>query len=251
MNATPRAQATASANSDFRTREQAAQLGEVEQADRRRDDDGGQDRLRHRLDQAGHDEEHREHQSGGDEAGQLGLGARLGGDGGPRAARADREPREEARRPGWPIRSLRAPGCRRPRSPRAGRSRPRSRSCHRSRRARSPARRRTAAGCRPAARQAASGSGSPAGARRSRTPRAPRGRARSTARSRPTTAMRIPGVRGDTPHETQDDAEAQQADAEGPRVRLVEALDECSRLGDEPARVGARTRRAWAAGRRR
>ena len=162
-NATPRAQATASANSVLRTPIQAAQLGDVEQADRRRDDDRREDRLGHRLDEAGHEEEHQQDEAGRDEAGQLGLGARLGGDGRPRAARAHREPREE---PGGEV-GRADPGellvavdlvAAAP-----WRSRPRSRSCRRWRRARCRARRRTAAGCRTAARAGSDGTGKPCG----------------------------------------------------------------------------------------
>ena len=73
-----------------------AQLGDVEQADRRRDDDRREHRLRHRLDEARDEQQHREHQGRRDEAGQLGLRARLEGHGRPRAARADREAGEQA-----------------------------------------------------------------------------------------------------------------------------------------------------------
>ena len=75
---------------------QPPQLGDVEQADRRRDDDGREDRLGHRLDEARRNEQHQQHERGGDEAGQLGLRPRLGRDRGPGAARAHREPGEQA-----------------------------------------------------------------------------------------------------------------------------------------------------------
>ena len=54
-----------------------------------------------------------------------------------------------------------------------------------------------------------------------------------------TTATRMPGRPRRHSHEAQDDGEAEQADAERPGIRLVEALEERARLGDEPARVGA------------
>ena len=114
-----------------------AQLGDVEQADRRRDDDGREDRLGHRLDEARRNEQHQQHERGGDEAGQLRLRPRLVRDRRPGAARAHREAGEQAgRQVGRPdpgellvaIDLVAADGWR---------SRLTSRSCRRSRRARS------------------------------------------------------------------------------------------------------------------
>ncbi len=238
MNATPRPQATASANSVLRTPNRRRSSAEVEQADRRRDDDGRQDRLRHRLDQAGHDEEHREHQSGCDETGQLGLGARLGGNGRPRAARAHREPREEpcgqvgrsdpgellvavdlvAPAPGEAARGRDRVTDGDERDPQRGGEQQRDvgRRHGRQRRPREALREHPDHG-NPVRREV----------EHHRQP------------DRDHDGDEDAGCPRRHPHETQDDAEAQQADAERPGVRLVEALDEGHRFGDEPARVGA------------
>ena len=96
MSATPSAQATASDELGLADAIEPPQLGDVEQGDRGRDDDRRQDRLGHRLDEARHDEQHREHEAGGHQTGQLGLRAGLERDGGPGAAGAHREAREQA-----------------------------------------------------------------------------------------------------------------------------------------------------------
>ena len=68
-NATPRAHVTARANSRLADAIQATQLGDVEQAERRRDDDRGKDRLGHRLDEPRRHEEHQENEARGDQPG--------------------------------------------------------------------------------------------------------------------------------------------------------------------------------------
>ena len=76
----------------------AAQVGDFEQADRRRDDDGGQRGVRQMLEQRGREQQQQRDGERADHARQLGLRARRLGDRRARRAAADREALEETGR---------------------------------------------------------------------------------------------------------------------------------------------------------
>ena len=76
----------------------AAQQRQVHQRQRRGDDHGRERRLRQVGEQRVEEEQEGRDEPGADQPGQLGLRPRLLGDGGPRAARRDGEPLEEAGR---------------------------------------------------------------------------------------------------------------------------------------------------------
>ena len=154
---------------------------------------------------------------GRDEAGQLGLRARLDGHGGPRAAGADREARRTSRPRGWPSRSRPAPGCRSPRTRSGRRTRPTSRSCRRWRRARCRRRPRRGAGGPRVRASGAPAAGNPGAARRSTVDAARREIEDDRQRDRRRRRRRgCPGACGRTPLEAEDDDEAQEPDPERP-----------------------------------
>ena len=103
---TPRKMTPALATSESttalrRTRHASAQGLEVRQRERGDDDDRGERGLREVGEQRVQEQQEHHDEPGADEAGDLALGARLLGDGGPRAARRDREALEE---PGGDVR---------------------------------------------------------------------------------------------------------------------------------------------------
>ena len=250
MNMTPSAQATASSELGLADAEQPAQLGDVEQADRRGDDDRRQHRLRHRLDEAGHEQQHHQRRGPPRPGRSAGSSPRTGRPRPSGSRSCSPGSRRTGRRPGWPSRSPRAPGCRPPRSRRERRSHRRSRSCRRWRRARSPARRRRAAGCPQTGTAGKRGRGKPWGSTPiTETPCA----ARSSTIESPiatTTAMRMPGVRGESRLRPRMMTRLRRPipSAHG-FVSPSEALEERR----APRRRGrwrrSRTRTAWAAGR--
>ena len=181
--------------------------------------DGGEDRLGHRLDEAGHEQEHQEHERRRDEAGELGLRPGLEGHGRPRAAGAHREAGEQARRQvrrADPRELLVAVHL----VLRPGREATRGRDRVADRDQRDPDRGHEA------------GAGCPRSARREGRDREPlgqdadhgdavrrRGRGRPRARSPTTTATRIPGIRGAAACSPRMMARLRSPIAERPRVR--------------------------------
>ena len=116
--ATPRNAAIESANSRPALVPQPDRAGDVGERERRGDHDRGQRGLGKVAQQARERTASIERdRDRADKAGHLGLGAGLLGDGGSRAARADREALEQPGARGWRRRCRSSPGCRRPPRP--------------------------------------------------------------------------------------------------------------------------------------
>ncbi len=90
--------------------EDAAQVGELEQADGRGDHHRRQRAGRQVLQQVGGEHQQQRHGDGADDAGELGPGARGFGDRRARGTAADRKALEEVRRRGWPRPGRSFPG---------------------------------------------------------------------------------------------------------------------------------------------
>ena len=96
-NATTPTVATSERRSEScRTRRYTRRTRDVDQGERGGDQHGGQRRLREVLEERGQEHEQRDEDGGAHQTSDLGLGARLRGDGGPRAADRDREALKEA-----------------------------------------------------------------------------------------------------------------------------------------------------------